>query len=52
MKNSPQVNSNVAVAQKNEAAQRLARVILVAYVVVGVISIVELQIAGFLALTF
>jgi hypothetical protein len=52
MKNSPRVNVKVAVLQKDEAVQRLMRVAMLAFVVMGVAVIVELQVAVFLALAF
>ena len=52
MKKSPRVNVKVAVLQKDEAVQRLMRVVVIGFVVVGVAAIVELQVAVFLALAF
>jgi hypothetical protein len=52
MKNSSRVNTTVAVAQKNESSRLLMRVALVTFAFVGVVAVLEIQIAAFLALTF
>ena len=52
MKNSPRVNVKVATSQTDVVVQRLMRVVVIAFIVFGVVAIVELQVAAFLALTF
>ena len=52
MKNSPRVNVKVAVSQTDLVVQRLMRAVVIAFIVLGVAAIVELQVAAFLALTY
>ncbi len=52
MKNSPRVNVKVAVSQTDLVARHLMRMVVIAFIVLGVAAIVELQVAAFLALTF
>ena len=51
MKNSPPVNVKVAVSGTDAVAKRLMRVAVIGFIVLGVVVIVELQVAAFLALT-
>ena len=52
MKNSSRVNVKVAVSQTDLVARRLMRVVVIAFIVFGVVAIVELQVAAFLALAY
>ena len=52
MKNSSRVNVKVAVSQTDVVVQRLMRAVVIAFIVLAVVAIVELQVAAFLALTY
>ena len=52
MKNSSRVNVKVAVSQTDLVARHLMRMVVIAFIVFGVVAIVELQVAAFLALTY
>lgn len=51
MKNSPRINTKVAVANKDEASQTLMLMVLVAFSVVSAFAVVQMAVAAFLALT-
>jgi len=52
MKKSPRVNVKVAVSGTDLVARQLMRMVVIAFIVLGVVAVVELQVAAFLALTY